>query len=294
MSQVRRALAKRLEQYGPFPPTRLKLVVVSTGSDIEDHGPAMAPGSDTFFAQAFCSGAAVRTGVRYLAHAPFTTDRNPVCAQHWGPIYLSHDEYFRRTADYFAKILDFVDPRPEGVVIHVPWHGQHTMAERLGEFTRRLAVRKVRLVPDIVVEAAFSLKEVDYRGSALRDLAREAIEGKLFQHAGFLDYCVAEALGHLDKQKLAGLKKEMEADRQGTLRKYPAVADLVGYMHYDAEVSGCLRRASAPGGGPLPLVEKGLDPKWQASCPIVGKAIVARTTDMMADAILGFERELFS
>ena len=62
-----------MDSYGPFPVRRRKIVLFSTGNDWEDHGPAMAPASDTHFAQAFCAGAAVRTGIRYLAPAPYTS-----------------------------------------------------------------------------------------------------------------------------------------------------------------------------------------------------------------------------
>lgn len=46
-------LETRLSSYGPFPASRRRIVLFSTGCDWEDHGPAMAPGSDTHFAQAF-------------------------------------------------------------------------------------------------------------------------------------------------------------------------------------------------------------------------------------------------
>jgi hypothetical protein len=90
---------------------------------------------------------------------------------------LPQEEFFEQTADYCAMILDAVNPRPEGVCIHVPWHGQHVMAERIGEFERRLSVHKAHLIADIVVDSLSRLTEQDCEASALRDLVHEGIEG---------------------------------------------------------------------------------------------------------------------
>jgi hypothetical protein len=280
----------RLERYGPFPATRRRMVLFSSGSDWEDHGPAMAPGSDTHFAQAFCTGAALRTGIRYLAHAPFATDVAGECARLFNPIWVPEGEHFGLTADYCAGALDAVRPRPEGVLIHVPWHGQHVMGRKIEEFAARLGVRKARLIPDIVVEAAFSLTEQDYRDSPLAELAREGVETKAFQHCGFFDYSVAEALGHLDRGRLAQLRAELEVDAERTLRKHPGVHDLAGYVRYGGRPFDGLREALGVGPeGPFPAVEA----RWQNSCPVVGRAIVERTIAIAVQHVLDFEAELF-
>jgi hypothetical protein len=250
----------------------------------------MAPGSDTFFAQAFCSAAAVRTGIRYLAHVPFTTDLSGASFTYFCPVALSQDEFFERTADYCATILDAVKPRPEGVCIHIPWHGQQVMAERIDEFSRRLGVYKAHLIADIVVDSLGRFSEQDYEGSPLRDLVREGIVGRHFQHAGFFDYCVAEALGHLDKAKLERLRREMERDLEGTLRRHPAVHNLAGYVRYGGSEFDGLRAALEIKPNELPPP---VDPKWQNSCIVVGRAMVRHTIDIMVEEILAYERELF-
>lgn len=283
-------LEKRINSYGPFPPTRRKIVIFSTGNDYEDHGPALAACSDTYFAQAFCSGGALRTGIRYLAHAPFTTDLAGECSKMFCPVYLPSQEYFDKTADYCAMILDAVKPRPEGVLILIPWHGQHIMADKIDEFAKRLRVRKARLIPDIVGDAAMRLKEDDYKDSAIRELVREAVEGNIFQHAGLLDYCVGEALGHLDRTKLDLLRKEMKQDLEKALRKYPAVSSQAGYIRYGGKEFDGLRKAyGLKPTDPFPTVES----KWQNSCPITGRAIVKKTIDIVEETILDFEKELF-
>jgi len=249
----------------------------------------MAPGSDTLFALAFCSGAALRTGIRYLAHVPFTTDPSGDSFMHFCPMALPQEEFFGATADYCAMVLDAVDPRPEGVCIHIPWHGQHIMAERIDEFARRLRVRKAHLIADIVVESLNRLSEQDYRDSPLRALAEEGIEGHHFQHAGFFDYCVAEALGHLDRPRLERLRKEMVTDLEGTLRRHPAVHNLSGYVRYGGSEFDGLRAALglSPGDPPPPV-----DPRWQNSCVVVGRAMVRHTIDIMVEELLAFEEEL--
>jgi len=57
-------LEARLDGYGPFPPTRRRVVLFGCGQDHEDHGPALPSTCDTLFSQAFCSGVALRTGSR--------------------------------------------------------------------------------------------------------------------------------------------------------------------------------------------------------------------------------------
>ncbi|MHC4394025.1 MAG: hypothetical protein ACYS1A_00065 [Planctomycetota bacterium] len=283
-------LERRINTYGPFPLTRQRIVIFSTGNDYEDHGPALAPASDTHFAQAFCTGAALRTGIRYLAHAPFTTDLAGQCSKLFCPVYLPTQQYFDKTADYCAMILDAVKPRPEGVLILVPWHGQHIMAEKIDEFAKRLRVKKAKLIPDIVGDAAMRLTKADYKDSKIRELVQEAVEGNIFQHAGLLDYCVAEALGHLDRAKLESLRKEMEQDLEKALKKYPAVSSQAGYIRYGGKEFYGLRKAyRLKPTDPFPHV----DPKWQNSCPITGRAIVKKTIDIAVENILDFEKELF-
>jgi hypothetical protein len=142
----------RLDTHGPFAASRRRFVLFSAGNDRQDYGPVMAPGSDTFFARAFCSTAARRTGIRYLAHVPFTIDPSSDSLIHLCPEALLEEEFFGVTADYCATLLDAAKPRPEGVCIHIPWHGQQIMAERIDGFARRLSVGKAHLMADIVVE----------------------------------------------------------------------------------------------------------------------------------------------
>ena len=191
---------------------------------------------------------------------------------------------------FCASVLDSVEPRPEGVLIHVPWHGQKIMGRKIEEFAARLDVRKTVLIPDIVVDAAWKLTEKDYRNSPIAELIREGIEGHHFQHAGLFDYCIGEALGHLDRDKLDALRHSMEKDLEGTLRKHPAVHNLSGYVRYGGEKFDGLRRALdiKPGDAYPPV-----DPKWQNSCMLTGRAIVRNTIDIMVEQILTFEQELF-
>ena len=280
-------LDARIDGYGPFPVTRRKIVLFSTGNDWEDHGPAMAAASDTYFAQTFCAGAAVRTGVRYLAHAPFTSDGAGDCARAWCPVYLPEPEYFERTTEFCKAVLDRTDPRPEAVVIFVPNHGEPEMARRIEEFGSRLEV-KARLVGDIVTHKRLTVE--DYEDSPLRSLVEEGIEGDHFQHCGFFDYSVAWALGHLDKPRLDALREEMERDLEAALKRYPTIHNLAGYVRYGgSEFAGLREVLGVPEGEPYPKVE----PKWQDACLITGKGIVEDTIDILTEEILDFEREVF-
>jgi hypothetical protein len=264
-------------------------VLFSTGNDHEDHGPAMSTSSDTLFALAFCSAAALRTGTRYLAHAPFTSSPGEGDERIFSPQWLDEPVFFDKVCDFCSMVLDVTRPRPEGVLLHVPYHGLGEMQRRFDEFTSRLEVR-ARLVGDIVCDAVDSLRPEDYADSPLRELAREGIEGKHFQHAGFFDYCVAEALGHLDRGKLDELRRHLQSDPEDTLRRHPAVHNLAGYVRYGGPEFNQLRqRLGISSAEECPPV----DPKWQNSCPIVGQAIVKRTVQLFVDEILDFESEVF-
>lgn len=148
----------------------------------------------------------------------------------------------------------------------------------------------VRMIGDAVVDATWRLQEHEYAESRLKDLVREGLEKRYFQHAGFFDYCVAEALGHLDRPKLEALRVDMARDLEGTLRKHPGVADLAGYVRFGGPEFDELRGVLdiEPGGTHPPV-----DPKWQNSCPIVGRAIVQHTIDLMSEVVVDFEHSLF-
>jgi hypothetical protein len=283
-------LEERLNKYGPFPPTRRKIVIFSTGNDHEDHGPALATSSDTLFSQAFCTEVALKTGIRYLAHAPFTSDGSGDCAKAWCPIYLPEPEYFEKTTEFIKMVLDATVPRPEGVIMLVPSHGERIMSERFDEFTRRLGVRGSRFIGDIVGEGFDRLKREEYKDSPLKELIDEGIEKNQFLHCGFFDYCIAEALGHLDREKLDALRHEMEVDVEAAIKKHPAVAHLAGFVYYGGKEYDGLRRA-------LELDAKNPElpiyPKFQNSCPIVGRAIVNHTGEAMTELVVDLEPELF-
>jgi len=196
---------------------------------------------------------------------PFSTDHTE-SARHFSPVYIPEPEWFEKTCEYCSAIVSPPaggSPKPEGVIIFVPWHGMHIMEARLGEFADRLGT-KVRLIGDAVVDATWRLKEEEYAASPLKNLVREGLEKRYFQHAGFFDYCVAEALGHLDRPKLQALRAEMERDLKGTLRKHPAVADLAGYVRYGGSEFDDLRRVLGvnPGG-----TSPDVDPKWPVRAP---------------------------
>jgi hypothetical protein len=282
-------LEDRIQNYGPFPPTRRNIVLFTTGCDHEDHTPALSTSSDTLFAQAFCSAATVRTGIRYRAHAPYTSATSGDCAANWISGYLPEPEYFEKSIAFFKMILDAMNPRPEGVIIHVPSHGERIMSESFGEVAGLLGVRGARFLGDIVGDGFNRLTKEDYKDSPMRDLIEEGIEKDQFQHCGFFDYCIAEALGHLDRRKLDAMRRDMEQDLETALKKYPA-AQLAGYTMYGGEVTKPL--AIRLGVDPVnPYIH--LDPKFQNSCPIVGRAIVNYTIDVIAENILDFERELY-
>ncbi len=281
-------LEARLDSYGPFPPTRRRIILFGCGQDHEDHGPALPSTCDTLFSQAFCSGVALRTGIRYIAHVPFSTD-HAESARHFSPVFMPEPEWFEKTCDYCAAIVSRMSPRPEGIVIFTPWHGMHPMEANLDEFAERLAA-PVRQIGDAVVDATWRLQEHEYAESPLRDLVQEGLGKRYFQHAGFFDYCVAEALSHLDRPKLEALRVDMERDLEGTLRKHPGVADLAGYVRYGGPEFDSLREVlGIKPGGPYPPV----DPKWENSCPLVGRAIVQHTIDLMSEVVVDFERSLF-
>jgi len=281
-------IGDRLDGYGPFPPTRRRIILFGCGQDHEDHGPALPSSCDTLFSQGFCCGVALGTGIRYLAHVPFSTDHTE-SARHFSPVFIPEQEWFEKTCEYCGRIVAAMEPKPDGVVIFVPWHGMHPMETHLDLFAGRVGA-PVRMIGDAVVDATWRLQEQDYADSPLRDLVREGLEKRYFSHAGFFDYCVAEALGHLDRPRLDRLRRDMEMDLEGTLRTYPGVADLAGYVRYGGPEFDNLRQVLgiAPQ-GPYPPV----DPKWQNSCLITGKAIVKHTIELMSEVVLDFERELF-
>jgi hypothetical protein len=212
------------------------------------------------------------------------------CAKTWMPAYLPEPEYFEKTTEFIKRILDATVPRPEGVLMLVPAHGEGIMKERFDEFTRRLGVRGSMFMGDIVGEGYERLKKEEYKDSPLRELIDEGIEKEQFLHCGFFDYCIAEALGHLDRSKLDKLRNDMENDLEATLKKYPAVAHLAGFVFYGGREYDKLRIALGldPEKPELPVY-----PKFQNSCPIVGRAIVNHTIDVMSEKVYELEREMY-
>lgn len=232
----------RLDSYGPYPASRRGIMLFEVGNDFEDHGPALAPDVDTIFVQYFAVHLAARTGVRYQGHIPFTTDKVDI-APAWCPAYLPPDEFYARTAAFLEQQLAHHTDAPRAVLI-IAGHGGDVLEAQRDDLSQRLGA-PVTITGNKLHEGLARLTALDIYTSPIAPIAREMQVLGYFDHAACLDYSVAAAMGVLDHEKLRRLADAAVRDPRGTLRQWPAIAGLGGYIAYGGARFAPLREIAA-------------------------------------------------
>jgi creatinine amidohydrolase/Fe(II)-dependent formamide hydrolase-like protein len=274
----------RLDTYGPYPASRRQIVLFEVGNDFEDHGPALAPDVDTIFVQYFAVHLAAQTGIQYLGHIPFTTDVVDF-APAWCPAYLPPDEFFSRTLDYLQYRLSLLSYTPREALI-IAGHGRNVLEDGREQLREQLGI-PVAITSNKLHEGLARLTEADITASPLASIVAEMQQLKYFDHAACLDYSVAAAMGVLDYDRLRVVAEAGAQDRLGTLRRWPAIAGLGGYMEFGDEQFAPLRTIHALEYC-LDLFKR--DPIGsQSADPVLGHAILCGALDELVAVVISID-----
>jgi len=213
------------------------VLVFSQGNDLENHGPALPADIDSRYARAMALRFSERTGSTFAAHIPFTTDRVGEIARDWSPAYLPFESFKEKMVSFVGKVVHAWPVKPLRVLILMGHGGVLPFLENVGDIQKKAGIEtKAFFLPALGVSDV-NLPE-DFEGTGT---LREIIEGK-GEHAYIMEHSIAAYLGFLDRKKFDKLNRTAKENPEETLKKWPALAGLGGYVKFGGKRYQILRQ----------------------------------------------------
>jgi creatinine amidohydrolase/Fe(II)-dependent formamide hydrolase-like protein len=209
------------KESGPFPSRNRRVLVFSIGAGNESHGAALPSNIDDYAAIITASTVAMRLGLTYVGHLPYSSDRAGELARDWNPGYISRDELRTRVLEDVRRAIDLqkeFQGNPASLVVVVSGHGGNNfLEEEEAALSEGLGVpfRYVRPFP---------------KGSSIRSRKHGHLE---VTHADDGEHSVGLYLGLLDKKKLRKINETARRDTKEALRRDPAIMGLGYYVLSD-------------------------------------------------------------
>jgi len=242
-------LKGKMKEWGPFEEKEGQWAIFSVGNPDEGHGLALPRIIDDLHAKKVAHEVEFKTGQRYVAHIPYTTDRCGPVARDWSPSYIPMEEFKLKSVEFMRNYLTILEERGIGVskVMLLNGHGGNEDFHKYkDEIERELNLE------EFVSESAFiSIDSIRVILKELKILAKEQIEtkGMVFgfddskelanyytkllmtvAHASHVEHSLAAALGVCDMNKVDIMNSFLGKDFEGALKKWPPIGGLGGYL----------------------------------------------------------------
>lgn len=218
--------AEELARSGPFPAGRADVLVFSQGADVEWHGPALPPDTDSRTTFALASRFIERTGATFAGHVPFTSDRVGEVARDWLPAYIPYDEFKARAIGFIKQTVGLWPRRPAEVILLMGHGGVLPLVDEMGEVAEAIGLpARAFFLPGL---GAGRVKIPEFEGA---DTLREIVAGK-GEHAYIMEHSIAAALGFMSWARLEELNRLAATDPEEALRKWPPLAGLGGFIKF--------------------------------------------------------------
>ncbi len=206
------------KENGPFDSRNRRVLVFSIGAGNESHGAALASNIDDYAAIVTATTVALRLGLTYVGHLPYSGDRAGEVARDWNPGYLARDALRSRIIEDVRRAIDlqkeFQGNKVSLIVIVSGHGGNNLLEEEEAAISEGLGVpfRYVRPFP---------------KGSSIRSKKVGRLE---VTHADDGEHSVGLYLGLLDKKKLRKINETARRDPEEALRQNPALMGLGYYV----------------------------------------------------------------
>jgi len=237
------SLEGKMDDWGPFGRNEGKWLIFSIGNPLEGHSYALPRNIDDIFSQRIAHLVSCRTGSRYVAHIPWSTDSADPIARDWAPKFIPVKELAQRLINYLKYHLKIYEEMglPNSRVIIISGHGGN---DCLTDFTDE--IKNALELEKLIIRPAGDLKnDVNFIVKAARSLTMQLAGetgnrreiAKILQtillstgHAGHMEHSYGAALGILDVEKLEIMNRELEEDFEGALNKWPTLGGLGGFL----------------------------------------------------------------
>ena len=244
-------MSDKMESLGPFGGKESKWLLFSIANPYERHGPALPLMTDDFHAKRAAYDLELRTGQKYAAHIPYTTDRCGPVAKDWAPFYMPWEEFYNKTVDFMKYHITLLRDRGEEIsyaMLLVSHGGNADIMERkcqkemqkeldLKKFfsitahvSRKNAVRvleEVKKLSNNIIE-----KEGTRHGRSTPEELNDLYTKILLStgHASHTEHSLIAAMGLCDMKKVEMVNSLLEKNFEATLKRWPALGGLGGYL----------------------------------------------------------------
>ncbi len=244
-------LKEKMGDWGPYGNNEGEWLIFSVGNPYEGHGLALPKAIDDFHAKKAAFDLELKTGQKYVAHIPYTTDRCGPVAKDWAPYYIPWEAFYQKTVNFMKYYVDIFRNRGESAskVMLITGHGGNGII--LERHYQREICQKLELSKFIAITALISRKDVNRVLEELKKLSESIINKKIFPyglkdpenlkdfyikvlmsagHASHVEHSLAAAMGLCDLEKVGIMNAMLEKNFEGALKKWPAIGGLGGYL----------------------------------------------------------------
>lgn len=236
-------LGGKMDDWGPYGRKEGDWIIFTVGNPVEGHGYALPRNIDDIVSQYIGLHIALKTGSRYVAHIPYTTDHAGDAAKDWAPKYIPVDQFLDNVKEFLKYHIDTyknLGLKASKVFIYSGHGGNDPLLKEETMIKEELGLEKVLIgsagiLEQYVNKIMIATKNLATRLSNTKNEQKQ-IGNELVQillgagHAGHMEHSLAYALEVMDKKKLEIMNKQLENDFEKALLKYPPVGGLGGYL----------------------------------------------------------------
>ncbi|MFO7795160.1 MAG: hypothetical protein R6W84_03345, partial [Promethearchaeia archaeon] len=236
-------LEGKMDYWGPFEQKEGDWLIFTVGNPEEGHGYALPRNIDDLTAQHIGLKISLRTGSRYVAHIPFTTDYAGDAARDWAPKYMPVAQFIPKVIDFLKfhiNTYEKIGLKASKIFIYSGHGGNDPLMDYKDELKNSLKVEKLFIGTGAILEEDINkIREATIK--LARDLSdtpeeEKKIGNELVQillstgHAGHMEHSMGYALDIMDKEKLEIMNQQLEKNFEETIKKFPPVGGLGGYL----------------------------------------------------------------
>ena len=237
------SLEGKMDNWGPFGINEGKWLIFSIGNPEEGHGYALPRNVDDLLAQRVAHLISCKTGARYVAHIPWSTDFADPAAKDWAPKFIPVNKLVKKLIQflkYHLSIYQELELYTPKVFIFTGHGGNNPLSNYADIIKQSLKLEKLIIskTDDIkndankILESARELtQKLTPNGEAPRKIA--SIISKILLsagHAGHMEHSIGATLGVLDDEKLSIMNEILQKDFESALEQWPPIGGLGGFL----------------------------------------------------------------
>nr|MDO8109674.1 hypothetical protein [Candidatus Sigynarchaeota archaeon] len=236
-------LAGKMDDWGPWGKKEGQWLIFSVGNPEEGHGYALPRSMDDLSAAHIAHMVQLKSGQRYVAHIPYTTDHQGAVAKDWAPRYIPLDEFKTKMVEfikYFVKIYKGMGlPASKAVVISTHG-GNDDIVNYQEEMRKEIGLEKFYILTGnmmakeqnkVILEIEKLSKVIAKPGEDPDDVAFKITQILTTAgHADHFEHSFAAAINVLDWEKLKVMNAALEKSVDAALEKWPVLGGLGGFL----------------------------------------------------------------